>query len=67
MRSRLRRLLAEYRGQLRDNAVKLAYAPVLSRSCSVCIAEVDTLVGHQDQINVCLFGHYRDRKDKHFE
>jgi hypothetical protein len=30
-------------------------------------AVVGALFGRQDQINVCLFCHYRDTKDKHFE
>jgi hypothetical protein len=40
---------------------------VLSRPCSVGAAEVDTLAGHQDQIDVCLLRRYSDVKDKHFE
>jgi nitronate monooxygenase len=40
---------------------------VLSRSRPVGTADVDALVDRQDQINVCRFGRYSDRNDKHFE
>jgi hypothetical protein len=40
---------------------------VVSPSRSIGTAEVDTLAGHQDQIDVCHFCRYSDRNDKHFE
>jgi hypothetical protein len=54
----------------RDVRVAEDHLSILRRAIAAMLAgtaEVDALVAHQDQINVCLFSRYNDRKDKHFE